>query len=188
MGGHYDEILMKLDESVITNEDPDPWSERGKLAASQMQINVDIPRTFAGHPLVMRPEAQELLRRVLYAYALHNTELGYCQGMNLIAAMLLVVCEAQYNKDGNEQALEGEDNVCAAHRDEEAMFWMLVVMLERVFPGYHGDSLENVRLDRMMAFNLLRGHDPALYDHLMGYQILDVVIPRWYVSIFTDVL
>jgi hypothetical protein len=36
-------------------------------------------------------EGQERLRRCLAAYALHNADLGYCQGMNFIAALLQVL-------------------------------------------------------------------------------------------------
>ena len=33
---------------------------------------------------------QKNLRRILQAYALHNPELGYCQGMGMIVGILLM--------------------------------------------------------------------------------------------------
>ena len=47
-------------------------------------------------------EGQASLRRVLKAYSLHDPEVGYCQGMNFIAGMLLTIVS------------------------EEEAFWMLV--------------------------------------------------------------
>ena len=58
--------------------------------------------------------------------------------------------------------------------------------MQRVFPGYHGTSLENVRLDRMMIDSVLRIHDPALHATLSHFAVLDVAVPKWYVSLFLD--
>lgn len=48
-------------------------------------IEKDIPRT-----LTSTNPFQELLRNVLYAYAIRNPSLLYCQGINYIVAYLLM--------------------------------------------------------------------------------------------------
>ena len=58
------------------------------------QIDKDLPRTFPGHPL-LDGIGRDALRRVLCAYALHNPAVGYCQGMNFLAALLLLLMEVR---------------------------------------------------------------------------------------------
>lgn len=55
------------------------------------EIDRDIPRTFPRHRLFFpkRGAGQSALRRVLRCYALHDPEVGYCQGMGFIAGMML---------------------------------------------------------------------------------------------------
>jgi Rab-GTPase-TBC domain len=49
-------------------------------------------RVFAqGKTLINQKEGKSALRRVLCAYAMRNPEVGYCQGLNFIAGLLLQV-------------------------------------------------------------------------------------------------
>ena len=69
----------------------------------------DLPRTFPGeNRWLASPEGQEALRRVLLAYSVHNPTVGYCQSMNYVAAVLLLVLEMS----------------------EEDTFWLMVVLLD----------------------------------------------------------
>lgn len=75
-------------------------------------IDKDIPRTMQDdHPL------QKSLRNVLYAYAIRNPSLLYCQGMNYIVGFLLI------NKFSEEEA-----------------FWFMVQLIEEIaMPDYFKD-------------------------------------------------
>jgi TBC1 domain family member 10 len=55
------------------------------------EIDRDIPRTFPRHRLFYpkKGAGQSSLRRLLRCYALHDPEVGYCQGMGFIAGMML---------------------------------------------------------------------------------------------------
>ena len=53
----------------------------------------DLPRTFPGHRWVESEEGQESLRRVLLALSIHCPDVGYCQGLNFVAAILLLCVE-----------------------------------------------------------------------------------------------
>lgn len=55
----------------------------------------------------------DTLRRILFAYSVHNPVLGYCQGLNFIAARIM------------------------QHLGEEESFWLLVKMIERSPRDYH---------------------------------------------------
>ncbi|GBF87851.1 hypothetical protein Rsub_00563 [Raphidocelis subcapitata] len=52
-------------------------------------IDKDLGRTFPGTRRFAGAEGQAALRRVLRAYAALDPEVGYCQGMNFVAALLL---------------------------------------------------------------------------------------------------
>ncbi|XP_051127377.1 uncharacterized protein LOC127248873 [Andrographis paniculata] len=54
------------------------------------QIEKDLPRTFPGHP-ALNDTGRNSLRRVLWAYALHNPSVGYCQAMNFFAGLFLLM-------------------------------------------------------------------------------------------------
>lgn len=60
----------------------------------QRQISVDIPRTFSDQqfPELRVPCTSGLnpLYNVLVAYSKHLPEVGYCQGMNYLCALILI--------------------------------------------------------------------------------------------------
>lgn len=60
---------------------------------------------------MMDTEGRETLRRVLAAYALHNPKVGYCQGMNFLAGLLLLFMP------------------------EESAFWSLAALVEQLLAG-----------------------------------------------------
>ena len=64
---------------------------RGK-SPCDAQIMLDLPRTFPHNRFFQdrRRRGWRCLRRVLNSFALHNAEIGYCQGFNFIAAFLLL--------------------------------------------------------------------------------------------------
>ena len=78
------------------------------------QIAKDTDRTWPRH----RWLDTAALKRVLTAWSRHNPEVGYCQGLNSVAAMLLLL------------------------QAEEWAFWSLVQLLETRLPaGFYGTTL-----------------------------------------------
>ena len=53
------------------------------------QIALDLPRTKRWLINDYSNQFKEKLRRVLWAFANHNKEIGYCQGLNRIACLAL---------------------------------------------------------------------------------------------------
>lgn len=68
----------------------------------------DVPRTFPHNAWVASAEGQASLRRVLVAFSVHKPDVGYCQSMNYIAAMLLLCLELS----------------------EERAFWVMVALID----------------------------------------------------------
>eukprot|EP00961_Rhodomonas_salina_P180364 2434542-Rhodomonas_salina.1 len=101
-------------------------SEEAGMAAHREQVAKDLPRTFPDLPAFSsgretliglragEERAGELLqglRRVLEAYCARNPETGYVQGMNFIAALLLLVLP------------------------EADAFWVFAAVVEHYLPG-----------------------------------------------------
>ncbi|XP_061324731.1 TBC1 domain family member 2A isoform X2 [Pezoporus flaviventris] len=85
------------------------------------QIELDLPRTLTNNKHFSSPTSQLIpkLRRVLLAFSWHNPAIGYCQGLNRLAAVSLLVLE-----------------------DEESAFWCLVHIVENLMPAdYYSDTL-----------------------------------------------
>merc|ERR1719188_2545062 len=79
-------------------------------------IEIDIPRTFPDIPLFDK-EQQFSLLRILNGFANFDPVVGYCQGMNFLAGLLLLVAQ---NGDFRESP--------KLEREEEA-FWMLICLM-----------------------------------------------------------
>ena len=62
--------------------------------AVQEAIDLDVRRTFPDNPR-LTAEFVAKLRRVLLAYARRNPEVAYCQGMNFVAASVLLFLEEE---------------------------------------------------------------------------------------------
>ncbi|KAJ0877047.1 putative Rab-GTPase-TBC domain-containing protein [Helianthus annuus] len=128
------------------------------------QIEKDLQRTFPGHP-ALNEEGRNSLRRLLLAYARHNPAVGYCQGMNFFAAMLLLMMP------------------------EENAFWTLVGMIDDYYEGYFTKEMIESQVDQLVFEDLLRERYPNLvnyFDHL-GVQMGWICGP-WFLSIFVHMI
>lgn len=78
----------------LMSRNPELYSLLQQLTPTQSiteVVKTDIPRTFPENIFFSKSvELPEQLYNVLVAYAHHNTEVGYCQGLNYIVGMLCV--------------------------------------------------------------------------------------------------
>ncbi|KDO22687.1 hypothetical protein SPRG_11002 [Saprolegnia parasitica CBS 223.65] len=124
----------------------------------EASIEKDIPRTF-----VVPPEAGPALTRVLTSFAIRCPRIGYCQGMNEIAGVLLA----------------------SAKMDEEKAFWALVYLLEDVLPEYHTHSMAGLHADCSLLQSWLVRNDPYLSQHLAALGLnMEVLCTTWLVTCF----
>ncbi|XP_032163126.1 TBC1 domain family member 2A isoform X4 [Mustela erminea] len=85
------------------------------------QIELDLNRTFPNNKHFTCPTSSfpDKLRRVLLAFSWQNPTIGYCQGLNRLAAIALLVLE-----------------------EEESAFWCLVAIVETIMPpDYYSKTL-----------------------------------------------
>ncbi|KAI2625528.1 TBC domain protein [Xylaria nigripes] len=151
--GHYESLVSR------PSEDDDP------VAVSQ--IDMDVHRTLTDNIFFRRGPGVAKLSEVLRAYSRRNPEVGYCQGMNLIAANLLLIMPST-----------------------EDAFWVLVSIVEVILPrGYYDHSLMASRADQNVLRQYVRAVLPKLSQHLDNLTIeLEALTFQWFLSVFTDCL
>lgn len=131
------------------------------------QIQMDINRTLTDNIFFRKGPGVNKLNEVLIAYSRRNPEVGYCQGMNLITACLLLVMPT-----------------------EEDAFWVLTTMIERILPEkYYDQHLLASRADQTVLREYVVEILPKLSAHLDALEIeLEALTFQWFLSVFTDCL
>ena len=131
------------------------------------QIRADINRTLTDNIFFRKGPGVQKLNEVLLAYSRRNPEVGYCQGMNLITANLLLIMPSA----------------------EEA-FWILVCIIEKILPsGYYDHSLLASRADQQVLRGYVAEVLPRLSAHFDELGIaLETMTFQWFLSVFTDCL
>lgn len=146
----------------------------------QWQIDLDIPRTFPTNEQ-FDADHRRSLTNILHAYANLDTHVGYCQGMNFVVGLLLLVASGG--------TLGGRDDLQRVELEEE-VFWMVVCLMEdgQLSGFYRGDFLLLRRYlwacDQLVAENL-----PKLQNHFAKESIQQVeYLHQWYLKLFIDCL
>jgi hypothetical protein len=129
-------------------------------------INKDVPRTRNHyHAFNDNKRADELLKAMLIAYAVHDPEVGYCQGMNFVAAFLL----CKFNGDPV-LAYAAFYSVLNSETVNLRVFFM--------------KNLSGVLICQEQFQQLLRRHLPKLHLHFQIHEFLLGVFTEWFMTIF----
>ncbi|EHA23199.1 hypothetical protein ASPNIDRAFT_52348 [Aspergillus niger ATCC 1015] len=94
--------------------------------------------------VTVETEMIQSLRRVLYAFAVHNPQIGYTQSLNFITGLLLLFMP------------------------EEKAFWMLHIISSVYLPSTHEISLEGANIDLWILMVLLKETSPHVYNKIAG--------------------
>ncbi|XP_066266474.1 growth hormone-regulated TBC protein 1-A-like [Branchiostoma lanceolatum] len=132
-------------------------------------INTDIHRTFPENIYfcdASRESKRVSLYNILVAFGHHNKTVGYCQGMNFIVAIFLLIL-----------------------KDEEQAFWLLVTLLEDILPEYYSKDMKGLKVDQEVLGELVKLKNPSaaavIEKEGMPWSIL---VTKWFVCLFIDVL
>ena len=126
------------------------------------EIDKDVPRTFPDVPGFSDPQGQRRLVRILRSYSLFDPEVGYCQGMNFVAGLIL-----RY-----------------LHSEAEAFGTFCVLMRER---NYRELFLPHMKHLRWRMSQLERVIPLTLAAKLKEYQISPALYaPQWFLSCFAN--
>lgn len=151
--GYYDDLVNRAE----SDDNPEV----------AQQIRADINRTLTDNIFFRKGPGVQKLNEVLLAYSRRNPDVGYCQGMNLITANLLLIMPSA----------------------EEA-FWILVCIIEKILPsGYYDHSLLASRADQQVLRGYVAEVLPRLSAHFDELGIaLETMTFQWFLSVFTDCL
>eukprot|EP00873_Tetraselmis_striata_P019114 jgi/Tetstr1/439378/TSEL_027813.t1 len=134
-----------------------------------LAIEQDLERTLPDHLFMQDPGNRYAVFRILATYSERNPEVGYCQGMNVLACIALMVMH-----------------------DEEDAFWCLAAMVEDLLGGYFASvqgegCLDPVELDSKVLESLVAHYQPRLTEH---FEFLGVSVPclsaSWFLSAFAN--
>lgn len=127
-------------------------------------IKIDLPRTFPNN--IYFQGLQNRLYNVLIAYSNSNRRIGYCQGFNYIAGLIMIVT-----------------------KDEEATFWLLRHLVEYVAPDYHTKTMTGLVTDIGVLCELVRAEVPEVYAHVKRLNLSwAVIVTKWFICLYAEVL
>ncbi|KAJ6338718.1 hypothetical protein OIU76_008223 [Salix suchowensis] len=137
------------------------------MLSEDIELGWDLPRTFPGHPWLDTQEGHAALRRVLVAYSFRDSDVGYCQGLNYVAALLLLVMKT-----------------------EEDAFWMLAVLLENVLANdCYTNNLSGCHVEQRVFQDLLVKKCPRIAVHLEELEFdVSLVATEWFLCLFSKSL
>lgn len=152
-----------------------PWSYAQYVAKARDELDVkaaetierDLRRTFPNHRRFRTAAGQGELRNVLRAFAQHAPRVQYCQGLNFIAGMLLIVFE-----------------------DEERAFWAMACAVEALdVEGYYTEGMTLLRADLQVLAGVLQAKCPKV-AHALSARGVDLlsVCSEWYLTWFAKSL
>ena len=136
---------------------------------------IDVPRTFT-HALRIPDSTLESLGRVLNAYANLNPEVGYCQGMNFVAGLLIrvVAPSASY----------------VTLEEEEEIFWTFVSLMDYdSLRDFYREGFPLLMKYTMAFYELMRIEIPDLFAHFEKEGVSpSLFLHQWYLSLFINCL
>lgn len=152
-----------ISTTTNTSETSSPSSTSSSYNPSTKQIELDLLRTLPNnkHFETLESPGTTRLRRVLSAYSQHNPKVGYCQGMNRLAAVALLVLP------------------------EEESFWCLSAIVDHMMPdGYYND-LWLAQADSNVVMDLVSIKMPYLNEHFRKHSI-ELSLFAWFLTIYVD--
>jgi len=156
--------VLKIDEVDSASLDYEDLVRRGEQWSKA--IETDVNRTFSEDD-GFDPDCRANLGRVLRAYAAHDPAVGYCQGMNFIAGILILVASSEM----------------------EAFLAMNRLMLVYGLSGFFRHGLPLLRRYVIASLALLQERVPELLVHFNDVQFWHPqYLDAWFMTMFVKLL
>lgn len=150
--GHYEQLVRQAMESPSNDDKEHIERDLHRTFPDNVHFKPEMPvipddaEAGSSNPkyrsVVFETQMIRSLRRVLYAFALHNPRIGYTQSLNFITGLLLLFLP------------------------EEKAFWMLHIITTDYLPGTHEISLEGANVDLWILMVLLKEALPGIYTKI----------------------
>ncbi|BFF90934.1 titin-like [Drosophila madeirensis] len=180
-------LWLSLADKYLKSKNVDWTKQREKCFCEEwreddeelgIQIVKDLHRT--GSNLCTGPAGsinQAKLKRILLGYARYNPEVGYCQGFNMLGALILQVMD----------------------KEEEESMKVMIYLVEGVLPtGYFYGSMGGLQADMGVFRELMQTRLPRLAKHLQRLQgpvenafeppLTNVFTMQWFLTMFCTCL
>ncbi|XP_035520590.1 TBC1 domain family member 2B [Morone saxatilis] len=139
---------------------------RDKPNPASKQIELDLLRTLPNNKHYASPSAGGIqkLRNILMAFSWRNPDIGYCQGLNRLAAIALL------------------------YLDQEDAFWSLIAIVEVFMPrDYYTKTLLGSQVDQRVFKDLMCEKLPRLHAHFEQYKVdFSLITFNWFLVVFVD--
>ncbi|XP_034443818.1 TBC1 domain family member 2B [Hippoglossus hippoglossus] len=139
---------------------------RDKPNPASKQIELDLLRTLPNNKHYSSPSAGGIqkLRNVLMAFSWRNPDIGYCQGLNRLAAIALL------------------------YLDQEDAFWSLIAIVEVFMPrDYYTKTLLGSQVDQRVFKDLMFEKLPRLHAHFEQHKVdFSLITFNWFLVVFVD--
>uniref|UniRef100_A0A8C9U6S1 TBC1 domain family member 2B n=1 Tax=Scleropages formosus TaxID=113540 RepID=A0A8C9U6S1_SCLFO len=137
-----------------------------KQNPASKQIELDLLRTLPNNKHYASPAADGIgkLRNVLLAFSWRNPDIGYCQGLNRLAAIALL------------------------YLDQEDAFWCLIAIVEVFMPrDYYTKTLMGSQVDQRVFKDLMNEKLPRLHAHFELHKVdFSLITFNWFLVVFVD--
>ncbi|XP_030747883.1 growth hormone-regulated TBC protein 1-A [Sitophilus oryzae] len=130
-------------------------------------IQIDLPRTFPDNIYFANNEGySDMLYNILSVFAHQNSEVGYCQGLNYIAGLLLL-----------------------ATKHEMVTFWLLKTLVEEILPKYYIRTMTGLLTDFDVLNEIVQKYEPQIHRHIQNIGMPWAMgTTKWFICIYADVL
>jgi len=146
-----------------------PKEDGGNLAKIESQINTDLDRTFPDNIYFSdnsTNDQKKLLFQVLKAYGSYRPEIGYCQGINYLAGLLILIT-----------------------KDAEKSFWLLTCLIDDILPCFYDSTMAHTLTELDVLSHLISEKLPEVSERMRNeYKPWMIISSKWFICLFIDIL
>ncbi|EFA78179.1 RabGAP/TBC domain-containing protein [Heterostelium album PN500] len=140
---------------------------QSKIRDYKTEIKLDLDRTFPNHLLSNDETFKEKIQNILFVYSINNPNVGYCQSLNYISYILLLIIE-----DGKGRS-----------------FWCLNYIADKILPDYFTHTMLGAQIDQQVFNDLLCDMFPDLMNHFKRIGVvIQILTIEWFLCLFSTIL
>lgn len=138
--------------------------------ALEETIRLDLHRTFPDNIHFRSSDDFETLQVPLYnilkCIALKNPQVGYCQGLNFVTGLLLLII-----------------------KNEEKIFWLMDTLITEILPDFYNPNMKALKAEQELLGQIVKWKLPDVHDHLRILGVPWALIgTKWFICMYADVM